>query len=231
MFLVGLTGGIAAGKSTVASHWVDLGALEIDADQLARDVVAPGTPGAKAVREAFGDEVFGANDVLDRKALASVIFGDGQKRAQLEAIVHPLVKKASQAAVEAAPEDAIVIYNVPLLVEAGVDLPFDYVVTVEAPLDKQVERMQTHRAMTAAEATARIAAQATPAQRANRADAILSSNQSLDLLIKDAGKLWFKLEQLAEAKRKAAPSSPGAATSSTEPAPGETDAEQTKAEN
>ncbi len=204
MFLVGLTGGIAAGKSTVASHWVDLGALEIDADQLARDVVAPATPGAAAVRAAFGDGVFLENDVLDRKALASVIFGDSEKRSQLEAIVHPLVKKASQAAVAAAPDNAIVIYNVPLLVEAGVDLPFDYVVTVEAPLDKQVERMQANRGMTADEATARIAAQATPAQRANAADAILNSNQSLDLLIKDAGKLWFKLEQLAEAKRKAA---------------------------
>ena len=202
MFLVGLTGGIAAGKSTVASHWVDLGALEIDADQLARDVVAPGTVGAAAVRSAFGDEVFGENDVLDRKGLAAVVFGDAEKRSRLEAIVHPLVKNASQKAVASAPEDAIVIYNVPLLVEAGVDLPFDFIVTVEAPLDKQIARMVANRGMTTDEAQARISAQATPAQRANAADAILSSNQSVDLLIKDAGKLWCKIEQLAEAKRK-----------------------------
>lgn len=203
MFLVGLTGGIAAGKSTVADHWASLGAIEIDADLLARQVVAPETPGAKAVRAAFGDEVFSDGDVLDRKALAAKIFGDAQKREVLEDIVHPLVKEASARAVAAAPEDAIVVYNVPLLVEAKVDLPFDYVVTVEAPLDKQIERMVANRQMTAEEATARIAAQATAAQRANAADAILSSNQSLDLLIKDAGKLWFKIEQLAEAKRKA----------------------------
>ena len=203
MFLVGLTGGIAAGKSTVASHWVDQGAIEIDADQLARDVVAPGTAGAKAVREQFGDSVFADGDVLDRKALAAQIFGDAQKREALEAIIHPLVKKASAAAVAAAPDNAIVIYNVPLLVEAKVDLPFDFVVTVEAPIEKQIERMVANRGMSADEAAARIRAQATSAQRANVSDAILSSNQSLDLLIKDAGKLWFKIEQLAEAKRKA----------------------------
>ncbi len=203
MFLVGLTGGIAAGKSTVASHWSDLGAIEIDADQIARDVVAPGTAGASAVRQTFGDGVFSDGDVLDRKALAALIFNDPEKREALEAIIHPLVRSASQAAVAAAPQDAIVVYNVPLLVEAGVDLPFDFVVTVEAPLDKQIERMVTHRAMTVEEANARIASQATAAARANAADAILSSNQTIDLLIKDSGKLWFKIEQLAHAKQKA----------------------------
>ncbi len=203
MFLVGLTGGIAAGKSTVASHWSDLGAIEIDADQLARDVVAPGTAGAKAVRATFGDAVFAEQDVLDRKALAAEIFGNAQKRAELEAIIHPLVRAASQAAITAAPANSIVVYNVPLLVEAGVDLPFDFVVTVEAPIEKQIERMVAHRGMTVEEANARIASQASAAARANAADAILSSNQSLDLLIKDSGKLWFKIEQLAAAKQKA----------------------------
>ncbi len=203
MFLVGLTGGIAAGKSTVASHWSDLGAIEIDADQIARDVVAPGTAGASAVRQTFGDGVFSDGDVLDRKALAALIFNDPEKREALEAIIHQLVRSASQAAVAAAPQDAIVVYNVPLLVEAGVDLPFDFVVTVEAPLDKQIERMVTHRAMTVEEANARIASQATAAARANAADAILSSNQTIDLLIKDSGKLWFKIEQLAHDKQKA----------------------------
>ena len=203
MFLVGLTGGIAAGKSTVAAHWVSLGAVEIDADVLAREVVAPHTLGAAEVRAVFGDAVFDPDDVLDRKALAAQVFGDATKRAALEAIIHPLVRQRSAAEISSAPADAIVVYNVPLLVEAEVDLPFDLIVTVEAPHDKKIERMMFHRGMTAEEATARIAAQATPAQRANAAHAILSSNQSLDLLIKDAGKLWFKIEQLAATKSRA----------------------------
>ena len=200
MFLIGLTGGIAAGKSTVARHWADLGAIEIDADQLARDAVAPGTEGAAAVRRTFGDSVFSEGDVLDRSALASEIFGDKAKRRSLESIIHPLVRQASAKAIEAAPGDSMVVYNVPLLVEAGVDLPFDFVVTVEAPFDKQVERMVSDRGMTVDEAHARIASQASAAQRANAADAILNSNQSKELLIRDAGKLWLKLEQLASAK-------------------------------
>ena len=204
MFLVGLTGGIAAGKSTVAAHWVSLGAVEIDADVLAREVVAPHSKGAAAIRAAFGDEVFGSDDVLDRKALATQVFADSEKRIALEAIIHPLVRQRSASEISAAAADAIVVYSVPLLVEAEVDLSFDFIVTVEAPHDKKIERMVSHRAMTVEEAQARIAAQASPAQRANVAHAILNSNQSLDLLIKDAGKLWFKIEQLAEAKRKAA---------------------------
>ncbi|MEI6591514.1 MAG: dephospho-CoA kinase [Actinomycetes bacterium] len=204
MFLVGLTGGIAAGKSTVAAHWVSLGAVEIDADVLAREAVAPHSKGAAAIRAAFGDEVFGSDDVLDRKALAAQVFADSEKRIALEAIIHPLVRQRSASEISAAAADAIVVYSVPLLVEAEVDLPFDFIVTVEAPHDKKIERMVSHRAMTVEEAQARIAAQASPAQRANVAHAILNSNQSLDLLIKDAGKLWFKIEQLAEAKRKAA---------------------------
>ena len=204
MFLVGLTGGIAAGKSTVAAHWVSLGAVEIDADVLAREVVAPHSEGAAAVRAVFGDTVFDHDDVLNRKALAAQVFADSEKRIALEAIIHPLIRQRSTEGISSAPAEAIVVYSVPLLVEAQVDLPFDFIVTVEAPHEKKIERMVSHRAMTFEEATARIAAQATPAQRANVAHAILSSNQSIDMLIKDAGKLWFKIEQLAEAKRKAA---------------------------
>jgi dephospho-CoA kinase len=204
MFLVGLTGGIAAGKSTVAAHWVSLGAVEIDADVLAREVVAPRSEGAAAVRAFFGDAVFDHDDVLNRKALAAQVFADSEKRIALEAIIHPLIRQRSTEGISSAPAEAIVVYSVPLLVEAQVDLPFDFIVTVEAPHEKKIERMVSHRAMTFEEATARIAAQATPAQRANVAHAILSSNQSIDMLIKDAGKLWFKIEQLAEAKRKAA---------------------------
>lgn len=203
MFLIGLTGGIAAGKSTVAQHWQDLGGVEIDADQLARDVVAAGTPGLAAVAAAFGSDVVLTSGELDRAALAEIVFADAVKRAQLEAITHPLVREAAAAKLAEQGENAMVIYNVPLLVEAGVDLPFDRVVTVEAPIDDQIERLVKNRGMTTEQAMARIRNQASPAQRANRADFILNSNQSLDLLLKDAGKLWLQFEREAQAKARA----------------------------
>ena len=111
-----------------------------------------------------------------------------------------MVKAEAQRQVALQPSDALVIYNVPLLVEAGVDLPFDRVVTVEAPIDEQVKRMVAYRNLSTDEAKARIDAQATPAQRANRADFILNSNQDLNSLLKDAGKLWLQFEREAKAK-------------------------------
>ena len=203
MFLIGLTGGIAAGKSTVAQHWQSLGAVEIDADAIARKVVEPGTIGLKSVAERFGSSVVNSDGTLDRSALGQIIFGDSAARKDLEALLHPLVRAEAQRQVAEQPNDAIVVYNVPLLVEAGVDLPFDRVVTVEAPLDEQIKRMVTYRNMSTDEAKARIAAQATPAQRANRADFILNSNQDLNSLLKDAGKLWLQFEREAAAKSKA----------------------------
>jgi dephospho-CoA kinase len=200
MFLVGLTGGIAAGKSTVAKRWVELGAIEIDADQLAREVVAPGTKGLELIRETFGDQVLNNEGNLNRTALGKLVFEDPDARVKLNSIVHPLVAQKSKQLFESAPEDAIVVYNVPLLVEAGRETEFDFVVTVEAPEDKQIERMVTTRGMTKSEAKARIRAQATPVQRANVADRILSSNQSLELLLKDADALYREIEQLAAKK-------------------------------
>lgn len=197
MYLVGLTGGIAAGKSTVAKRWVEQGAVEIDADQLARDVVAPGTDGAQRIREEFGDQVFLADGSIDRPKLGSLIFGDVEKRKRLEGIVHPLVKAAAKAQVDALPTNTIAIYNVPLLVEASVDLPFDLVVTVEAPAKEQIERLKKYRGMSEAEATKRVASQANPAQRANAADVILNSNQELPLLLKDADSLWLRIQREA----------------------------------
>ena len=118
MYLVGLTGGIAAGKSTVAKRWAERGGVEIDADQLAREVVQPGTPGAAGIREAFGDEVFQADGSLDRGKLGAIIFSDPELRKTLESVVHPLVKARAQELVATLPENTIAIYNVPLLVEA-----------------------------------------------------------------------------------------------------------------
>ena len=203
MFLIGLTGGIAAGKSTVAQHWQDLGGFQIDADAIARQVVEPNTPGLQLVAEHFGEQVLNPDGTLDRAALGNIVFANPQARAQLEAILHPLVRAEAQRQVELAPQDSLVIYNVPLLVEAGVDLPFDRVVTVEAPIDEQIKRMVGNRNMNPEDAKARIAAQATPAQRANRADFILNSNQDLNSLLKDAGKLWLQFEREAAAKSSA----------------------------
>lgn len=190
MFLIGLTGGIAAGKSTVAARWVEHGAIEIDADQLARDVVAVGTSGLAQVVSEFGTEILQPDGSLNRPALGAIVFADPVKRQELEAIIHPRVKALAAERLASLPQDSIVIYNVPLLVEASVDLNFDKVVTVEAPSEKQIERLVSIRGMSHEEATRRVASQARPAQRANAADIILNSNQDLPLLLKDADRLW-----------------------------------------
>lgn len=200
MFLIGLTGGIAAGKSTVADHWQSLGAVHLDADAIARQVVQPGTEGLAAIEAQFGATVMNENGSLNREALAQIVFNDPAKRQLLEAITHPLVKAETKRQLDNQRPEAIVIYNVPLLVEADVDLPFDRIVTVEAPVEEQVKRMVTYRKLTAEQALARIRNQATPAQRANAADFILSSNQDIGLLLKDAGKLWFQFEREATEK-------------------------------
>lgn len=197
MYLVGLTGGIAAGKSTVAECWRKLGAIEIDADLLARDAVAPGTNGLAQVVAEFGNEVLSGSE-LDRKALGRLVFNDPAKRQRLEAILHPIIRKLAAEKVAALPPDSIAVYIVPLLVEAEVDLPFDKIVTVEAPREVQIDRLVTLRGLSPDEAKHRLAAQVTPAERAMHADVILNSNQSLELLLKDATLLWRKIEHEAE---------------------------------
>lgn len=200
MFLIGLTGGIASGKSTVAKRWVEHGAVEIDADQIAREVVAPGTAGLSAIVETFGSDLLQENGSLNRSKLGSLVFGDELKRLALNAIVHPLVKERTREILAALPEDSIAIYNVPLLVEANVDHDFDLIVTVEAPEDEQVKRMIKHRGLTEAEARARIAAQAKPVERAAISDVILNSNQDINLLLRDADELWRDIEHKAAEK-------------------------------
>ncbi len=200
MYLVGLTGGIASGKSSVAKHWVELGGIEIDADVLARKALEPGSEGLEQVIAAFGEHLRGNDGALNREALAQLVFNDPDTRAKLEAIVHPIVRKLASEAISKLPDDSIVIYTVPLLVEANVDLPFDLVVTVEAPQEKQIERMVKHRGMSIEDAKARIQAQASSAQRANRADVILNSNQSYGRLLDDAETLWRTIESKAQQK-------------------------------
>jgi dephospho-CoA kinase len=204
VYLVGLTGGIAAGKSTVAKRLVELGAIEIDADVLAKEAVAAGSDGLQAIVEHWGPSILTADGELDRAEMAKIIFKDPKQRQLLEEIVHPAVAARSREMILSAGNDSIVIYNVPLLVEAGVSLPFDIVVTVEAPKSAQIDRMIKQRGMTQEEAEARIAAQASPAQRAQRSEIILNSNQSLGRLLDDTDSLWRKLQSAALEKSKRA---------------------------
>jgi len=204
VYLVALTGGIAAGKSTVAELWATLGATHIDADTLAREAVAIGSKGLKAVTDAFGSQVLGEDGSLNRAQLASVVFADETKRRQLEGIVHPIVRELALKAIQDAPSDAVVVYSIPLLAEtSGRHLDFDLVVTVEAPRDRQIQRLVESRSFSRADAEARIDSQAMPAVRANLADHILNSNQDLSLLLADARKLWAQIEKLAAAKSSA----------------------------
>jgi dephospho-CoA kinase len=204
MFLIGLTGGIAAGKSTVASVWQSLGAHHIDADDLAREAVARGSEGLRQVAVQFGSGVISDDGSLDRSALAAIVFAAPERRAKLEGILHPIIQKLCRERLADAESklaaDAIVVYSIPLLVETDSDLEFDRVVTVEAPESKQIDRMVRVRSMTSADAMKRIEAQATPAQRAQRADYILNSNQAIELLEKDARDLFATLQQQASEK-------------------------------
>jgi dephospho-CoA kinase len=204
MYLIGLTGGIAAGKSTVAEHWRKLGAHEIDADALAREAVARGSAGLEEVVKEFGPGVVTEDGDLNRAALGAIVFTDEARRERLEAIVHPIVRRLGQAQLAELEAkfgpSVVVIYNVPLLVETNSDLPFDTVVTVEAPEDKQIARMMKLRGMSKDDAVARIRSQASPVQRAARADHILNSNQELALLLRDAENLYAQFEAAAAEK-------------------------------
>jgi dephospho-CoA kinase len=162
---VGLTGGIASGKSTVARMLADLGATVIDADQLAREVVAKGTPGLERVVAAFGPEILTEDGEMDRPAVGRLVFGDEARRRTLEGIVHPLVFERYAELEAAAPADGIVVHDIPLLAESGRAETFDAVIVVETPTEVQVERMLRDRGWTREDAESRIAAQATPDQR------------------------------------------------------------------
>ncbi|MDN5746387.1 MAG: dephospho-CoA kinase [Nocardioidaceae bacterium] len=162
---VGLTGGIASGKSTVSSMLAELGAVVIDADQLAREVVARGTPGLNQVVEAFGADVLTAEGDLDRPKVGALVFADEDLRRRLEGIIHPLVFVRYAELEAAAPPEGIVIHDIPLLVESGRAEEFDAVIVVDAPEEVQIERMIRDRGASAEDARARIAAQATREQR------------------------------------------------------------------
>ncbi|HSP52028.1 MAG TPA: dephospho-CoA kinase [Cryobacterium sp.] len=196
MYLIGLTGGIASGKSTVARRLVRHGAVHIDADQLARVVVGPGTPGLAKIADAFGDAVLLPDGSLDRAALGAVVFRDPEALVRLNAIVHPEVRARSNALIreaEAADPNAIVVYDVPLLVEAGVDHPFDLVVVTQADEQTRVRRMVELRAMDAGEAERRIRAQASDAERRRVADVVIDTGGTLEQTLEQVDALWTQV--------------------------------------
>ncbi len=190
MLRIGLTGGIASGKSVVTARLAELGAVVVDADALAREVVEPGTPGLAAIRDAFGDGVIMPDGSLDRSALGAIVFADEGRRRTLNGIVHPLVRSAAAAIVAAAPADAVVVQDIPLLVETGQQHDFDLVVVVDAPDDVRVARMVELRGMSENEARARIAAQAGREERNAAADVILENTGSLAELLEQVDALW-----------------------------------------
>ena len=192
MLMVGLTGGIGAGKSVVAKRLAELGALVIDSDRLAREVVEPGTDGLREVVEEFGPEVLGPDGALDRPALGRRVFGDDAARRRLEAIIHPRVRARSAELIAAAPPDAVVVNDIPLLVESGIGAGFDLVVVVLAGERTRLHRLAQARGMTAEEARARMAAQATDEQRRAAADVVLDNDGSLEDLLAAVDRLWHE---------------------------------------
>ena len=177
---VGLTGGVASGKSTVSAILAELGAVVIDADQLAREVVAPGTEGLAEVVAAFGQDVLTAEGELDRPAMGAIVFADPEKRRVLESIIHPRVRARAAEIEAAAPPGAVVVHDIPLLAETGQGNGFDAVVVVDVPAGVQVERMTGIRGMTREDAQARIGAQATREQRRAIATYVIENTGSLE---------------------------------------------------
>jgi len=186
---IGLTGGIGSGKSTVSVLLAERGAVIVDADRIAREVVEPGTPGLAAVVSAFGDGVVGPDGGLDRPALAAVVFADAAARARLDGIVHPLVRARAAEVVAAAPPDAVLVHDIPLLVETGQAGRYALVLVVQADLDTRVARL-VQRGMTEDDARARIAAQATDEQRAAVADVVLDNSGTREELATRVERFW-----------------------------------------
>lgn len=197
MLKVGLTGGIGAGKSEVSRLLVECGAVLIDADRIAREVVAPGTPGLAAVVETFGEGVLAADGSLDRPKLGSLVFADPDKLAALNAIVHPLVGARSRDLETAAPEDAVVVHDVPLLTENGLAPLYDVVVVVDAAPATQLDRLVRLRGMTEDDARARMAAQATRGQRRGIADIVIDNDVPLPDLERRVKDVWADLVRRA----------------------------------
>ena len=194
MIRVGLTGGIASGKSLVAAELARLGAVVIDADVLAREVVEPGTPGLAAVVQRFGTEVLDG-DRLDRARLGALVFADPAARRDLERIIHPAVRARAAELERAAPPDAVVVHVIPLLVETGQQDAFDRVVVVDVDQDTQLDRLRSRDGLSEKAARARLAAQASREDRRNAADVVLTNQGGVADLHDQIGHLWAELNE------------------------------------
>lgn len=193
---IGLTGGIAAGKSVAARRLRELGAVVIDSDELARDAVAPGSAGLDAVVAQFGDGVLAEDGTLDRPALASIVFADAEARRRLDGIVHPVVRRLAaerEAAAAVVDHGAVVVHDIPLLVETGQADSFHVLVVVHAPAVLRVERLVRLRGMTREDAERRVAAQAGDDERLAVADVVLDGTGSDDDLRAQVDDLWDRL--------------------------------------
>ena len=178
--LIALTGGIGSGKSTVASEWVRLGATEIDADVLAREVVQPGSQGLEALRAKYGSRILDESGNLNRQELAKIIFSSSEEKRSVEALLHPLIRQLAKEKTSNIP--GVVIYTIPLLVETSPDLQFDKVVTISCPENVRKQRL-LGRGMSEADASQRVKSQATDAERESIADLVIDSNCTLDELL------------------------------------------------
>jgi len=190
---MGMTGGVASGKSTVSALLRSLGAIVVDADALAREVVAPGTPGLAAVLTEFGPEMLGLDGGLDRARLGALVFADPARRATLEGIVHPLVRARAAEIEASAPAGAIVVHDIPLLVETGQESSFDAVLVVDVPVEVQVARAVRDRGWSEEEARSRIAAQASREERLAAATYVVDNSGTIEDLRQRVAEVFAEL--------------------------------------
>lgn len=196
MPLIALTGGIASGKSTIARRLATHGAIVVDADQIVRDVQAPGSPVLQRIAHAFGSELITSDGALDRAGLGAKVFGEPERLAQLNAIVHPAVREESQRRFEeafAADPSAVVVYDVPLLVEARADDPWDMIVVAHAPEDERRRRLVEIRGLDEQSARSRIASQVSDAQRLAIADVVIDTAGTLAQTDVQTDSLWEQI--------------------------------------
>jgi dephospho-CoA kinase len=191
--LIALTGGIGSGKSTVARRWVELGATEVDADLLAREVVEPGSIGLEQVVQEFGPSVLTESGNLDRAALAKIAFANDANRVKLESILHPLIQDLALKKVSNL--EGIIVYTIPLFVESKSKLQFDKVVAISCDEDVRVSRLLEHRGMNETEAISRIAAQASDSEREAVADLVIDSTCSLEELIQKSDEIYLGFKE------------------------------------
>ena len=192
MLVVGLTGGIGSGKSLAAQFFAELGALVIDADQLARDAIERGSDGFDELIATFGDSIL-SNGLVDRRALGELVFRDAEAKKKLEGIIHPIVRREFEEAVQSLEQDQILIYEIPLLFETKAMERFDYIVTVEADMQLRKERL-LKKGLRNSEVESRIAAQASREERESIADQVFENNGSEDELLRSVENLWELLK-------------------------------------